>query len=540
MKTSFFNALAVTFHKTLFTLTGCLFAISLFSQSNFSQPLSINTSGANPDPSAVLDVNSTEKGMLVPRMTTAQRTAIVAPASGLLVYDTDKFSFFFYNGFDWARIAPHEKISDTDNDTRIETEFNPDEDIIRFYTAGTYGMNLRKNASNIPRLEMVNTKGSVYLGEDAGRDMTFGERNTGLGYHALLGNTTGSRNIAIGWNTMFFNNTGNSNIAIGYYALSSNSIQSNLVAVGDSALYTNGAGKENTALGSKTLFKNSSGSQNTATGFQSMFNTTTGSQNSTYGWLSLTNNSNGSNNSAFGMNALYNNTTGMNNTGFGLKAVFTNTTGDNNTALGYNAYFTSTNLSNTTCIGYNSGGVSNVNNRIEIGNTSVTWIGGQVGWGTYSDARIKTDVTENVPGIAFISRLRPVTYHLDIHRQNELCFRGKKDPEAWEGKYDIEQKQMTGFIAQEVEAAAQAVGYDFSGVEKATDEVGLYSVRYAEFVVPLVKAVQEQQALIDDGKGKIAKLEAENLELKATLLACKSQLDTITSVLQQQGILPAK
>jgi len=47
----------------------------------------------------------------------------------------------------------------------------------------------------------------------------------------------------------------------------------------------------------------------------------------------------------------------------------------------------------------------------------------------------------------------------------------------------------TGFIAQDVEKAAQSIGYDFSGVD--VDEVGIYGLRYSEFVMPLVKTVQE-------------------------------------------------
>lgn len=50
----------------------------------------------SPDPSAVLDMQSASQGVLVPRMTTAQRNAIATPAEGLLVYDTDVDCFFFY------------------------------------------------------------------------------------------------------------------------------------------------------------------------------------------------------------------------------------------------------------------------------------------------------------------------------------------------------------------------------------------------------------------------------------------------------------
>jgi hypothetical protein len=49
-----------------------------------------------PNASSVLDISSTTQGMLAPRMTTAQRNAITAPADGLMVYDTDLKTFYFY------------------------------------------------------------------------------------------------------------------------------------------------------------------------------------------------------------------------------------------------------------------------------------------------------------------------------------------------------------------------------------------------------------------------------------------------------------
>jgi len=58
-----------------------------------------------PDNSALLDLTSTSKGILIPRMTTAQRVAIVTPATGLLVYDTNLQQFWYYNGSVWTAIA---------------------------------------------------------------------------------------------------------------------------------------------------------------------------------------------------------------------------------------------------------------------------------------------------------------------------------------------------------------------------------------------------------------------------------------------------
>lgn len=67
--------------------------------------VSINTDNSNPDPSAMLDVNSTGKGVLIPRMTAAERDAIAAPANGLLVYVTTDSSFYFYEGNAWAKVG---------------------------------------------------------------------------------------------------------------------------------------------------------------------------------------------------------------------------------------------------------------------------------------------------------------------------------------------------------------------------------------------------------------------------------------------------
>ncbi|MEM8528925.1 MAG: hypothetical protein AAGG68_30100, partial [Bacteroidota bacterium] len=59
--------------------------------------VSINENNTDPDASAMLDVSSTEKGILIPRMTTAERTAIATPATGLMVYDNEENSFWYYN-----------------------------------------------------------------------------------------------------------------------------------------------------------------------------------------------------------------------------------------------------------------------------------------------------------------------------------------------------------------------------------------------------------------------------------------------------------
>jgi hypothetical protein len=70
-----------------------------------AQSLSINSDGSTAHPSAMLDVKSTGKGLLIPRLTSVQRIAISGPAAGLEVYDTDLNQFYFYNASSWTPIS---------------------------------------------------------------------------------------------------------------------------------------------------------------------------------------------------------------------------------------------------------------------------------------------------------------------------------------------------------------------------------------------------------------------------------------------------
>ncbi len=65
----------------------------------------ISTTSITPDESSILEMRSTSKGMLIPRMTSAERDAITSPATGLMVYNTTTNSFNFYNGTTWLNIA---------------------------------------------------------------------------------------------------------------------------------------------------------------------------------------------------------------------------------------------------------------------------------------------------------------------------------------------------------------------------------------------------------------------------------------------------
>jgi Chaperone of endosialidase/Head domain of trimeric autotransporter adhesin len=85
-----------------FLLLPLLLTFSYFSK---AQSLAINTDGSTASNSAILDVKSTTKGLLIPRMDSAQRAIIPSPATGLLVYQTNKDSgFYFYDGTAWQQL----------------------------------------------------------------------------------------------------------------------------------------------------------------------------------------------------------------------------------------------------------------------------------------------------------------------------------------------------------------------------------------------------------------------------------------------------
>ena len=115
--------------------------IILLSQSSIAQ-VAINDDGANPDASAILDIKSTDKGMLIPRMTTAQRTAISSPATGLLVFDNETNSFWFYDGSTWGNLTT---VSAFEYNT-LTNVVSPDTSVINLANADfVFGSNILDN-----------------------------------------------------------------------------------------------------------------------------------------------------------------------------------------------------------------------------------------------------------------------------------------------------------------------------------------------------------------------------------------------------------
>jgi hypothetical protein len=127
--------------------------------------------------------------------------------------------------------------------------------------------------------------------------------------------------------------------------------------------------------------------------------------------------------------------------------------------------------------------------------------------------------------LSFITKLNPVTYNLNVHRENEIC--GINNTSEWQGKYDIEKITQTGFLAQEVEQAAKACNYDFNGVQAPAGTAKLYSIQYAAFVMPLVKAVQELNATNEELKMENAVLKSEAGNQKSEIEILKSEVENL-------------
>jgi uncharacterized coiled-coil protein SlyX len=88
--------------KKVFLQTGILL---LLAAPAFAQSIAINTNGAVANTSAMLDITSTTRGLLIPRMTSVQRTAIAAPAKGLIVFDITTNGLWFHNGTAWNALS---------------------------------------------------------------------------------------------------------------------------------------------------------------------------------------------------------------------------------------------------------------------------------------------------------------------------------------------------------------------------------------------------------------------------------------------------
>jgi hypothetical protein len=289
------------------------------------------------------------------------------------------------------------------------------------------------------------------FGHQALQVVTTGSLNTALGRNSLAALTTGSYNIAVGGDTLQNMTTASTNTAVGYNAGNAITSGDNCAIVGTNALKLNTTGNHHTVMGSDAGNAVTTGVDNTLIGSNAGTNITTGSQITAIGRLAKP--------SAAGTNREI--ILGYNLTGQGSAYV---TIGADNGKI-YNSF-----TANAT-------------------------------WTQTSDGRMKKNIQDDTLGLSFINRLRPVKFN----------WKGSNELETTNPYYADENKRDTttvihGLIAQEVKAALDAEGVDtFAGWDVGPD--GIQAISREMFISPLIKAIQEQQALITSLTARIAALE---------------------------------
>ncbi len=316
-------------------------------------------------------------------------------------------------------------------------------------------------------------------------------KNVALGSGALNNITAVKYNVAIGENALNAIQTGGYNVALGYAALGLCENGEANIAIGDEAAVKLKQGSQNIAIGSYVLKKATTCNYNTAIGTSTMLNNETGQHNT-----------------AIGVQALLALKTGNNNTAIGNMALTTIQEGDYNTAIGYQALTAlGANISCSNCTGLGANATVTGSNQVQLGNTNVT-VYAQTAVQTRSDARDKVEIQDTVLGLDFIKKLTPRQFKMN---SRELYFEQDKQSD-YTAKNDgskAGKRFHQGFVAQEVKQVIDEIGVDFAGYQdhKINGGEDVLSLGYTEFIAPIVKAIQQQQHIIEQLQQRVTILE---------------------------------
>ncbi len=357
--------------KNQLLTTAILLFSHLFASTATAQSFAINNDASTAHPSAMLDVKSTTKGLLAPRMDKAARQGIAAPATGLLVYQTapDSTGFYYYNGAAWEYMSSSALAWSLTGNAGVSNNN---------FIGTTDAASLHFRVNNLPAGSLYPSGNTAFglnaLLSGSGNNITAigantlsangaGADNTAAGTNALAVNINGDNNTALGSAALQLNTGGDGNTAAGYGTLAANTGGSGNTALGLGALLNNNGGNGNTALGAYSGQANVSGEYNVFTGFEAGFNNDT-SYNVFTGYRAGYAATKGFKNTFTGNEAGRNTSTGSSNTAFGNAALRSNTTGTGSVAVGDSALHNSTGSSNT-AVGNksllrNTGGTQNV------------------------------------------------------------------------------------------------------------------------------------------------------------------------------------
>jgi hypothetical protein len=126
-----------------------------------------------------------------------------------------------------------------------------------------------------------------------------------------------------------------------------------------------------------------------------------------------------------------------------------------------------------------------------------------------SDARDKINVRNTNLGLDFIMNLRPVDFNYNYREAYRIINKDGSESYLPNDSTKASKKYSHGFIAQEIKAIMDSKSLEFGGFNDMKENGGkdILSLGYTEFIAPIVKAVQEQQAIIEEQKKRIDVLE---------------------------------
>jgi hypothetical protein len=206
------------------------------------------------------------------------------------------------------------------------------------------------------------------------------------------------------------------------------------------------------------------------------------------------------------------------------------------TFIGSNSFLTEDRI-NVTMLGYSIANPQCTgSDQVLLGNTAVTQIRAQVtGITAYSDKRFKSNISEDVKGLDFIMRLRPVSYNANPEILHQIW----GTPDSLVKKIDhsqIKNTRFIGLLAQEVHEAMKQSGYtSFTGIDIPRNEKEVYSLRYVDFIMPMIKAIQEQQSMIEAQQKEIQtqKAQIQNLiQENETLRAQRTEIEKMKAEIE--------
>ena len=339
-----------------------------------------------PEPSAMLEVKSNTKGVLISRMTESERSSIKTPVAGLLVYQTDRSAGFYYHtGIEWKYLPPAAISQPLNSSTTANGVLASNS------TATTYIFNspLVENlgAVSLSKATSVasgylssadwntfNNKLSVATGQAAlntkvtANSAIVGGTKTKITYDSkglVTAGANATTNDIVEGTNLYFTEQRVRNTALTGYTVGTNTTVANTDNVMGSIAKLQGQINAKQTSGQVWLLGGNAGTNpstqfvgtndnkdlvfkvnniesgrininanNTSFGLQSLRNNTSGFQNTAIGSMSLSQNTTGTANSSIGLNSLRTNTTGSNNNALGVSALENNVNGNANTALG--------------------------------------------------------------------------------------------------------------------------------------------------------------------------------------------------------------